>query len=267
MFMIPAERLPPGFAEQFPARRAEPAEARPAATTVLIRDDRGELEVLLMKRTRSAGFVPGAYVFPGGRVDRADSAQPLMNGVGPISWAADHEFSFGVAALRETFEEAGILLARANSGVWAAEELDRLVLDRGRAGLLAGEFSFHQLLTELDLTLSLDDLVPIAHWITPVEEPRRFDTLFFLAPLPAGSEVEPDPREMVDAIWISPSEALAEFRDGRLPMVFPTVVTLESLVGFDSVESAIVSARGLSVTPILPRLIRTDQGVGIVLDD
>ena len=106
-----------------------------------------------------------------------------------------------------------------------------------------------------------------AHWITPVAEPRRYDTRFFLAVVPGGTIAAPDPREMSHALWIRPQDALDRFHHGALPMVFPTVHTLERLRPFRSTAEALETLRDLPVRPILPRLVRRPGGIGIVIDD
>src|SRR5690606_36051621 len=110
------------------------------------------------------------------------------------------------------------------------------------------------------------DLVYFAHWITPVSELRRFDTRFFLAPVPGECVAMPDRREMTDAGWFTPSAALDAYREGRLPLVFPTVRTLEALASFDTVDAALAAFRDQPVQPILPRFVRTRTGVAIVDD-
>jgi hypothetical protein len=109
--------------------------------------------------------------------------------------------------------------------------------------------------------------VYFSHWITPEAEPRRYDTRFFAAALPDGRRIRADEREMVDALWISPAEALERFSANRLPMVFPTVRTLQDLAKFDSVADALKALRSRDVEAVLPRLVRTDDGVGIVIDE
>jgi 8-oxo-dGTP pyrophosphatase MutT (NUDIX family) len=266
MFMIPAERLPAGFAERLESVPADPAPARPAATAILLRDSAAGPEVLLMKRLRSAGFVPGAYVFPGGRVDLADGDPVLLDRADGIGPETSPEPKFWLAALRETFEEAGVLLARNPMGQGLADAARDPVLAQWREALLGGEATLLEVADSLGVRLALDEMVACAHWITPLAEPRRYDTHFFLARLPEGLEVRPDPREMADAVWLAPAAALDRFRAGRLPMVFPTVATLESLLGYGSVEAALEAFRGRPVTPVLPRLVRTPEGVGIVVD-
>lgn len=263
MFVIPADRLPAGFAERLDAPPAEPAPALPAATVVLLRDAATGPEVLLLRRVHSAGFVPGAFVFPGGRVDLADADPGLLGWCDGM--AGEGEFpavEFRLAAIRETFEETGVLLARSVAG----DTLDTSKLERWREALLAGEAELLELAESLGVRFALERLVPCAHWITPVVERRRYDTHFFLTRVPEGVEVRVDPREMSAAVWLTPARALELFRSGELPLVFPTVATLESLDGYGTAEEALAAFRGRSIKPILPRLVRTEAGVGIVVD-
>jgi recombination protein RecT len=260
-FVIPSERLPPGFAERIEAPPEPPPAPLPAATAVLLRDAPAGLEVLVLRRNRSSGFVPGAYVFPGGRVDAADADPALVERVSSLPEQPSQ--GFWIAAARELFEESGVLLASPADGSTVAPS----ALHAWRDDLLEDRRTIAGLLEEEDLRLELGGMAHIAHWITPVAEPRRFDTHFFLVGLPAGSDAAPDAREMSDARWLTPVAALAAFTAGTLPMVFPTVKTIEGLVGYASVADAIAAHRGRPVTPILPRLVRTGAGVGIVIDN
>jgi 8-oxo-dGTP pyrophosphatase MutT (NUDIX family) len=259
---IPADRLPPGFVERLDVPSAGAVEARPAATLVLLRDTTVGPEVLLLRRTRSAGFVPGAYVFAGGRVDQGDTDPRLWQHLTPPAEPAPEYWS---AALRELFEETGVLLARDAAGRFAPDSGDTAIAAL-REALLADRATLHDVLMELQLRPALDGLVPFAHWITPLAEPRRFDTRFFLAALPEGAHAVPDAREMSDAVWLTPRAALDRFEAGRLPMVFPTVRTLETLVAFTEVAAVLEAFRGRAVTPILPRLVRSEGGVALVVD-
>jgi 8-oxo-dGTP pyrophosphatase MutT (NUDIX family) len=259
MFLIPSDRLPPGFAESVDRPVTDPAPPRPAATIVLVREARGGPETLLLRRVRSSGFVPGAYVFPGGRVDTRDAEPALVTRLDGADSAHDMpEPAYLIAALREAFEETGVLLAR------PAQEAR--VLREWRDRLLAGDTDLAEMVEHLDVRLAAEDIAYIAHWITPVAEPRRYDTRFFLAEVPEGQKAEPDAREMTDALWLSAGEALGRFRAGRLPMVFPTVRTLETLLPFRSAGEAIAELRVRPVKPVLPRLVRTADGVGIVVE-
>lgn len=268
MFEIPHDRLPAGFADTVDDPPARPAAPRPAATVVPLRDTPGGgLEVLLMRRHARSGFVPGAWVFPGGGVDPADSAPPLHQRITGLPSDPEPPSAFWTAALRELFEETGVLLARDSEGEWVAAAASHHPLESLRRDLMEDQVSLLDVLEELRLTLDASGMVHIAHWVTPVVEPRRYDTHFFAAALPPGRVAAPDPREMTEAVWLTPRAALDRFQRGDLPMVFPTVRTLETLRDYDAAEAVIDSFRHQVVPRILPRLVRTDTGVGIVLDD
>lgn len=267
MFEIPEERLPPGFAETVEDPPVRPVSARPAATIVLLRDGDAALEVLLMRRHQGSGFVPGAWVFPGGRVDTADSRPALHERIRGLRSDPVPPAPFWTAALRELFEETGVLLARDGAGAWTVDATASRRMAALRHKLMEGSATLLDVLESSDLTLDLEDTVHAAHWITPVVERRRYDTHFFAAALPQGRTVSVDPREMTEAVWLEPGAALARFEAGDLPMVFPTVKTLELLADFDSVEHALSALGSRQVSPILPRLVRTERGVGIVVEE
>ncbi len=296
-FVIPSERLPAGFAARVDDPPVPPAEPRPAATVVLLRDGRDagatgappentmqpspgrnhgatgqpSPEVLLLQRHHASGFVPGAYVFPGGRVDEADdvpAATSLLARALPPGALAGLEPppAFWLAALREVFEETGILLASDAAGRPAPDAASDRTLAGWRERLLGERAALAELLEAEGLLPALDDVVYFAHWITPVAEPRRYDTRFFLARLPAGRSATADAREMTDALWLTPAEALRRFREGALPLVFPTVKALEALAPYATVSAALDAFRGRPVEAVLPRLVRTADGVGVVVD-
>jgi 8-oxo-dGTP pyrophosphatase MutT (NUDIX family) len=263
-FVIPTERLPPGFAQSVDTPVETPAEPKPAATVVLLRDGAGGMEVLLLKRHRSSGFVPGAYVFPGGRTDEADAQQELEQfAINFTPRGVPHYFWF--AAVREVFEETGVLLARDRHDEWVRDNSDATV-EQLRLSLMDDNASLADVLRGCGGRIDFSAMVYFAHWITPVAEPRRYDTRFFAAALPDGRVVRADPREMTDALWLTPKHALARFKEGTLPMVFPTVRTLEQLAEFTSVAQALDFLRTRDVEPVMPRLVRTNTGVGIVID-
>ena len=140
------------------------------------------------------------------------------------------------------------------------------LLEAWREKLMSDGATLIDIMTAENLRIELDGVVYFAHWITPAPEPRRYDTRFFAAALPEGRVIRPDAREMVDAVWIAPDEAIERFSAGRLPMVFPTVRTLQDLARYRSVEEALRALRQTVVEPVQPRLVRTDGGVGIVID-
>ncbi|HUH11535.1 MAG TPA: NUDIX domain-containing protein [Longimicrobiales bacterium] len=266
-FEIPAERLPPGFAAQVERPPERPARPHPAATVTLLRDGERGLEALLLRRRKETAFVPGAYVFPGGRLDAADAEAGLLARVrgAPDPWHP--EPAYWLAAVREAFEETGVLLAKGARGEWLPDAQVDGEVARWREALLEDEAPLLRALEALAGEVALDDVVHNAHWITPAAEPRRYDTRFFLARLPEGGSAREDPREMTASVWLRPTEALERFRAGTLPMVFPTVRTLEALSGFDDVDAALAHWRGRDVPAIEPRLVRTRTGVAIRDDE
>ena len=270
MFEIPEERLPPGFAETVEEPPpSEPAEALPAATVVLMRDGAGGPEVLLLRRHRESGFVPGAWVFPGGRVDRADGDPALPDRCRGLEPDPTPDVPFWMAAIREAFEETGVLLARAGDegGEWLSDASSSPEVETVRRSLMDDEATLLDVVHRLDAELDARPMVHAAHWVTPVVEPRRYDTHFFVAVVPDGRTARPDPREMVDATWLTPTAALERFEAGTLPMVFPTVKTLEAMRDHGSTDAVLATFRTHTVERILPRLVRTPDGVGIVVDE
>ncbi len=208
----------------------------PAATVILCRDGERGLETFLLKRHRKSSFMSNAFVFPGGKVDAGEDAE--------------------TAAVRELFEEAGVLLA---------ERADLATLAAHRVRLNAGETSFADMLAGAGLTPDRDRLHFWARWVTPSAEPRRYDTQFFLAELPPGQSPSFDQKETVEEIWISPDEALARQREGTLRLAPPQVRTFHELSGTRSVADAIARSKGRARTAICPRITQTDDGISILL--
>ncbi len=264
-----------GLHERLPPSGAAP---RPAATVVLLRARAQDFQLLLMRRTRSAGFVPGAYVFPGGRVDAGDAAPTLVSRVERLTpeAAADRldlvggdppAIAYYLAAAREAFEEAAVLVAAPGGRFLPDTPTGRARLIRLRARLLAGTLEFAGVLDDLGVGVDGAAMEYIAHWITPEAEARRYDTRFFAALAPAGSRSAPDPREMTASLWISPGEALDRHRAGRLPMIFPTIRTLERLAAFATAEGALAHFRTRPVPAVMPALVRTEDGVEVSVPD
>jgi 8-oxo-dGTP pyrophosphatase MutT (NUDIX family) len=231
---------------------------------VLLRDAPGGLEAYLMVRsTRLAAFA-GMTVFPGGSVDQGDRyAEPLWRGPDPADWplAADPELSRAlvVAAVRETFEEIGVLLAAPEHD--PADFPSEAELAADRAVLESGQATLPGLLRARGLVIRTGLLAPWAHWITPEVEKRRFDTRFFVAELPAGQEVQQPSGEASRALWARPSDALETVRRGELGMLPPTASTLFSLAQFDTVADVFAAAASRAIRPIRPQYVVKD-GVG-----
>lgn len=252
---------------------------RDAATVILIRDSesgRG-VEVLMVRRSGSSDFAAGMHVFPGGGVEEGDcrrEAAALCAGLSPEEAASimgdvsDPALCLGlfIAAVRETFEETGILLARDASGNLVdcrGEEAGRYAAYREE--LKDGRIDFMEMIAMEGLELALDRLVYFAHWITPEISPIRFDTRFFLAAAPPYQVAAHDEIETTDHVWISPKEALKRNREGTFAMLPPTMVNLMALESFSRVEEALASAAGREVPAISPRVVLEGGRMRLVL--
>jgi 8-oxo-dGTP pyrophosphatase MutT (NUDIX family) len=238
-------------AREFAASGATPVPPRLAATVVLLRPGP---EVYLLRRVATMAFAADMYVFPGGAVDPRDAeAHPGWAGPPPSSWAR----RFGVdddataqsivcAAVREVFEESGVLLAgpddRSVVGDVSAPDWEA-----ARVALIAREFGFAEFLAERGLVLRSDLLAPWSRWITPEFEPRRFDTYFFLARLPEHQRTRDVGGEAAHVVWGRPSE-LAD-----LPMLPPTLVTLRQLAAYDDVGAVLAAAEDRDLAPVQPK--------------
>ncbi len=241
----------------------EPVEPRPAAGVVLSRDVPGGPEVLLVRRRPDVGFAAGAYVFPGGTLDAedADSAwKPSLDEppAAAVAGAADADGhparSFVVAALRELFEETGVLLTT-RASLASAE------LATARGALVRGERGFREIVSGLNVRLAGDRLLLCARWITPESISRRYDARFFLAEAPREVQVAPELGELVEHVWVSPREALERYNAHEFPMLFPTAVTLGWLETSNSMAEWFEHFLAKEITPILPRLRRMDGQV------
>ena len=235
---------------------------RAASTVLLLREGAAApLEVFMMVRHYQIEFASGALVFPGGSVDTADRAiveNPALyagvSGLEAETLGLDAEtLAFRVGAIRETFEESGILLARlhGDTDIIPAKKA-KAIADAEREALCAGTVSFADILAKYDLVLALDLLVPYAHWITPEGMPKRFDTWFFLAQAPPEQLGAHDGRESTDSIWLSPQEALDGKESGRFTLPFPTTRNLIRLGKQPDVQAALAHARAMNVVAVMP---------------
>lgn len=276
-FIIPFDRLPEKFAESIQDPPATPATPRAAATIVLLRDAEPGMEVLLMRRSRSAGFVPGAYVFPGGRVDATDATPEvigLLDGLTPESAVVRLEMedatppaiAYYLAALREAFEETGILVGLRADGSAPPTAAEDATVDAIRDDVMENRISFAEAIARMQCRIPGDAVEYLAHWITPEPEPRRYDTRFFAAKVRSGAKAIVDPREMTDALWLTPDDALRRADRGDVPMIFPTIKTLEQLEPYETADAALTGI-GTPVRTIMPKLVITPTGVGMRLDD
>ena len=235
---------------------------RPASTTLLLRDGASEIEVFMMVRHHQIEFNSGALVFPGGSVDKGDKeiiATPELYSGG--EGLDETTLSFRIAAIRETFEESGILLARpkGSSALVDAKRAGEIEAAH-RADLCEGKTTFLKVLADNGMVLALDELVPYAHWITPEGMPKRFDTWFFLAAAPPDQLGAHDGRESTDSIWVSPREAVAGGEDGRFKLPFPTTRNLIRLGQQSAVADALAAARTMDIVAVMPVMTKTANG-------
>jgi 8-oxo-dGTP pyrophosphatase MutT (NUDIX family) len=244
---------------------AEAVTPRPASTILLLRDSaatRGEIEVFMMVRHYEIDFNSGALVFPGGSVDKNDQeiiARPELYSGGDGLDAND--LSFRIAAIRETFEESGILLARPKGSKALVDANQAAGIEAAhRAALCEGKTTFPEVLTQTGMRLALDELVPYAHWITPEGMPKRFDTWFFLAAAPPEQAGAHDGKESTDSIWVSPREAVAGGESGRFKLPFPTTRNLIRLGKQTSVKAALDDSRGRPIVTVMPVMTKLNGG-------
>lgn len=257
--------------------RADSVPVRPAATVMLLRDATAGLEVFMMQRTLSAAFARGQYVFPGGKVDDADHAsvfEPICDGLDDASASARLGIERGglawlVAALREVFEEAGVLLARP-SGADAIVSLDDPAVaaryNVARHAIHDGDLSLADFCADEELLLLVDRIHLVDQWVTPIGERRRFDTRFFVAAAPSAQQPLHDDKETIASRWVLPAEALEMWRAGELQMFPPTVASLEFLAGHPTVAVAVDAASRIGIPSVVqPRLVTDENGrtVGI----
>jgi 8-oxo-dGTP pyrophosphatase MutT (NUDIX family) len=220
---------------------------------MLLRDGLDGIEVFMVVRHHAIEFAAGALVFPGGRVEESDF--DLAAGDCPnIDGLSTEALAFRVAAIRETFEECGVLLARPHGSdrLIDAETLERLQ-DQHRAALNAGSIGFDAVLGSEGLQPAPDLLVHFAHWITPAHQPKRYDTHFFLAEAPEEHLAVHDGEEAVESIWIAPKQALTDTEAGRFKLVFATAKNLEKLGRAGSVKEAMAMARSATVVTVQPK--------------
>jgi 8-oxo-dGTP pyrophosphatase MutT (NUDIX family) len=209
---------------------------------MLVRDA-PELQVFMLRRNPRSEFVAGAYVFPGGAVDDEDGEPELLErchgrdpGDADRMLGLDGSLRFWVAAIRESFEEAGVLVACDEAGAPVDVEVEGVpqALAADRIDLLARRRSFADIVRGHAAYLDTGALAPVGHWITPERAPRRYDTWFFVAAAPEGHVYEHDDDETVASLWIRPIDALAAARDKRIELIYPTYRSLQSLAAFTS---------------------------------
>jgi 8-oxo-dGTP pyrophosphatase MutT (NUDIX family) len=223
----------------------------PAATILLLRGDHSVLEVFMVVRHHQIDFASGALVFPGGKVDPQDQAAAVAAHCDGASADADTR-ALQIAAIREAYEECGVLLARPTGSDQLIPGRRLQDLEPYRQKINHGDVAFHEFLQQQDLRLACDQLVHFAHWITPDMMPKRFDTHFFLADAPVDQVALHDGHESVDSVWMTPQAALAGAASGRYTVIFPTLRQIEKLGHSSSPKTAIDRARTSRVVTVTP---------------
>ena len=250
--------------------------ARPAATLILVRDASAGMEVFMIRRTQSAVFMGGAHVFPGGGVDASDASAELAahcEGLDDIEASRllgleRGGLTYWTAALRECFEEAGLLLAHDADGRYAdLNDTQHLhVFEQWRESIRAGKATLADLCREHGLRLAAERLAYYGHWITQPGRPRRYDTRFFVAEAPSAQTASHDNSETVDNLWIRPAAALERHSRGEMHLVFPTIKTLESIAGFENAAALMQYARSPRKMPTMaPRTASSREGAKLLV--
>lgn len=242
----------------------------------MLRDGQAGLEVFMVQRHKNADFVGGAYVFPGGAVDREDAGDlaDLCSGLDDAAASATlgvgrGGLRFYVAAVREVFEEAGVLLAYDSRGhwveAWEQRDIDRFAEYRRR--LHTRETTMTDVCRREGIRIAADRLQLFSHWITPPGPPRRFDTRFFLAAMPELQDPLHDDIETVDSMWVRPVDALARAEEGEVQIIFPTARNLEAVGQFETVEEALAAtaAKVAGIPATRPKVIREPGGIRVVV--
>ena len=254
----------------FPAanRKGPPPVAQPASTILLLRDGPQDLEVFMVERHHKIDFAEGALVFPGGKTEESDGNPELaahcrstMDGIDASALTPD-ALAVRVGAIRETFEECGVLLARP-MGSDTLIDADRLtkVAERQREALHGDRLTMLDFVRAEQLELAFDLLVPFAHWITPEFMPKRFDTHFFLVDAPRDQLAIHDGTESVDSLWTTIPEALELEKSGQRTIIFPTLENVKKLGRNRSVAQALERAQADPVVTVMPRLTKGPDGI------
>lgn len=243
-----------------------PIPPRDSATVIVARDAADGIEVFMLERHLNSDFAGGAYVFPGGTVDERDRDPDLEKVTDGFDAALGVDLGFYVCAGRETFEEAGVLLARGEDGdpVRLGPSGGRRFAESRRA-LAAGELTPLQFARECKIRLAADLLRPWARWITPEYAPRRYDARFFVARMPEGQDPLHDDVETTASTWISPADAIERGRRGEFSIIFPTRKTLETVAPFHSTHDLLAAAGGRSLEPVLPSIVIAEDGPKVIL--
>jgi 8-oxo-dGTP pyrophosphatase MutT (NUDIX family) len=244
---------------------------RPAATVAMLRDSPAGPQVFMVRRHEGTAFMGGAYVFPGGRVDAGDRDVADSSWCDGVAAAAAQlgglpaagAIAFHVAALRELFEEAGVLLARDATGGFVSGVNTRFT--QYRADVHTGARSMRDVIEREHARLALDALLPFAHWVTPPIDVRQFDTRFFITRVPPDQTPAHDETETTHSTWVAPADALAQAIRDEIVLPIPTWTTLRELEPFQTVDDALAWARRRPIVGRMPQLVERDGRRMLVL--
>lgn len=245
----------------------QPSVPKESATVILVRGNpAGSWEVFLARRHRNSSFMAEAYVFPGGQVAHADTDAQLNSHISLPDWfnppallqddrlSPETAQSFFICAIRETFEEAGVLIAKTSNGHFIKRDpyQDHTRFTAYRRELNAGRTTLLNIAQKENLLFPLENLIPYAHWITPEIMPKRFRTFFFLVRLPEGQTTTTDCSELTDSLWAAPGDILNMYYHKEILLMPPTIKTLEELTAYAGIDALFAEARGRAIYPILP---------------
>ncbi|MBT3914979.1 MAG: NUDIX hydrolase [Rhodospirillaceae bacterium] len=244
----------------------------PSATVLLVKDIEDDFEIFMVTRHHKIKFAGGALVFPGGKLDPEDSDEALLAACrgqkGPTGVLTDEDLAFRICGIRETFEEAGVLLARDN------ETADSLSGERGtelaqqyREALHGGEITLAEIVQAEGLTLACDQMIVFARWVTPTYFPKRFDTFFFLARVPRDQIASHDDIESTDSLWTTPTDAIADGDEGRKVVVFATRANLGKLALSKSVDELIENTLKDEIVIVEPVITDNDGDITFRIRD
>lgn len=237
--------------QHFPSPPANPVTPIPAATIVVLRDGAEGIEALMVQRHDKMHF-GSALVFPGGKLEKGDAHPDLLRRVRGDHGMPPDRLALALAAIREAFEETGILMAYRRGKQTHLDEAEVLALEPQRVALAKDDMSLVEFAEEQDLEFTPGDLVHYAHWIAPLTAKVRFDTLFFLAEAPKGQVARHDGVESVDSIWVRPERALETVEQGKYRLMFPTHMNLIKLTGYRTVAEVMVAMRRETVKTVTP---------------
>ena len=241
-----------------------PATPVPAATIMMLRDGPQGLEVFMVVRHHQIDFASGALVFPGGKADEQDFDPALVPFLEGTDANADMR-AIQVSAIREAFEECGILLARPRGDAGLVSGARLAELEPYRRSLHSGEVGMLEFLQKEKLTLACTELVHFAHWVTPPMMPKRFDTHFFLTAAPADHLAVHDGHESVDSVWIRPADVLDQAARGERTVIFPTLRNVEKLAAFATVQEAMSAIASSNVVRVEPWTERREDGTWLCI--